>query len=202
MPLVNIPRGLFGLLAALASHSAWAGGPLTTYKHEYGPIVTSTLGRVESCGLSFTAAVTGFNRAFFVESTVVSTYFKDKVPGFIFKLFVAEIYGGGVTERRAVRFGYLRVASSSTAKLRSFPGEDRSSRLYFGDAQADGFGILEIPHTFALRGGQVGFNIEDGQDFTFSLPPPNDARLLTSIAECGLEGISNVEEDMKRSPKR
>jgi hypothetical protein len=162
--------------------------------------VNTKAGRVDTCGYRFTSVVKTIDgRLLGVDGSINTSYFKDKVPGLLIKVFVAEIKSA-TPKPRKLHFALLRVGAVDTKSMKQLPTEDGNSYMFYTDMlQTDDF-FLKFSELFP-KGAWVSLSLDPTKgDYTYRLPAfaSADADTLTEVAQCSSIGFDNLMSEMKK----
>lgn len=181
-------------IAACVAGPAKGGGPLQAVQVEYLPLIISEMGKVEYCGVHFTAVLTDGVRNFGMQGSLNNSFLDNRLPALLLKMRVFEEINGEAADVR-LRFSYVRVGELSTLGFMPLKADVPGAYFGFGESsKVEEYAFVFIDN-FLTQGSQLGFNNGDGGDFTFYLPPSTDITAGRSFAECSVQGI----DQLKRS---
>lgn len=153
-------RMLLATLALLSAAARAQAEGLTLYRAEYEPTQISHDGRLDECGLTFSAVATAVDRrAFGIAGSMYGAYWPDKVPYLAAKVTIGEVRDGDIVPLRVLSATF-RVGKMDTGPMRAFQSPDGHSLLL----QADVVSQPELAAAFPER-------LTDGAWLSFSLGP-------------------------------
>ena len=171
---------------------ACAGGPLQILQQEFKPLVQTTLGRIDSCGVHFSAATQGEGRLFSVQGSI-NVLFKDmRLPTVLVKISVVEVRNGQLSRQRLIH-AHLRHQNLSTAEFWGANGDDGFSWLMAVRDEQAAVDAIKLAHKI-FEGPWLSFNIGDGgSDYTFQLlVAEQDNATITEFFECQSQGLKQL----------
>jgi hypothetical protein len=171
---------------------------------EYKPLTTTKAGRVEMCGVHFSAVVRTLDKRILnIQGSVNSAYFAGKVPGFMIKVSTSEVLNNNldITPRK-VQFASFRVGQTDTLAMQAHPGSDGNSMLLTTNLEQTGEFFFSFPELF-YQGAWVSVSLDrNNTDYTFRLPAfgADDADTMQQAAECNLVGIAALKREIEAMP--
>lgn len=165
---------------------------------EFKPLVHTKFGRIELCGVHFSLVLTDGKIAFNVQGSVNQSFYKEKVPGFIFKMAVVGAKGGKLYQP-TLRFAYMRSGNLSTDGFYGGNGEDGKSWLMYSDYLKGGEAPMELGYRIFKR-PVMGFNLDyGGSDYSFEVPEPSTKKdLLKSYLQCMEQGLEQFKAESQK----
>jgi hypothetical protein len=190
---------IFTLLFTLMfSSTSFAGGYAQVLKVSYEPILQSKQGRIEGCGVHFTAVIQQEKRVFAVLGSLNQYYFKGKIPSLNVKILPQE-YKNGKFILSKLSSAYIRGQNFTTIDFffNQF-SEETSAWLAMTTMEKNPELFATFINSLVDR-PWIGFNLGNGNnDFSFQLPQPKEATLFEDVHKCSLQALDQFQRELPK----
>ncbi len=184
-------------LMVMVTVSSASAESVNLIANDYKPLLNTKAGRIEMCGLHFSAVITTLDqRPMNVQGSINSSYAAGKYPGMLIKVSVTEARNRELLSRK-IYLAHFRVGEVNTNLMQSATGEDGNSILLTTDMQKSGDFFSKFPDLFQ-EGAWVSISLDRSRgDYTFRLPPVRDAETIKQVSECNAIGLKNLVNELQ-----
>lgn len=195
---------LIAYTAVTAWASACAAEALQMLQIEFSPMIETSKGEIDMCGLHFSVAgMSTGGRAFGIQGTVYNSYFTGKMPGVLLKVSAVEAVNGSparLNVRNAYLFDNDHITTSTFKQL--LPPDDPASFMAMGllSDNPDAFTSLQDQ----MLAGQVWLSVNFGDttgDYTAQLTPDSKSgKVFEQLLRCNAKGSEKMQRELTTSP--
>ena len=190
------------LIIVIAPSLAYSGGVLDVLIYERKPLLQSNKGVITGCGVHFSGIVSNHQSLYGIQGSYNIVFFADEYPGLIYKMVVVSPSSDGSSfEHKKVAFAYLRTNLLSTAEWGELENGRPEYASYFKPKKLEDVQkIMDSMYEVPFDEGWMGFNINDGQDYTFRVPKINNEnmKLYSVILDCLQLGLKQTIERLEQ----
>jgi len=182
----------------------WAGSafaePVELLQNQYKPLINTRAGRIEGCGVHFSAIISTLDsRLMNIQGSVNTAYVTGRYPGLMIKVAATEVKNGVVSVPK-IHFAGMRIGAVDTQRMTSMTGENDRSILLLTDMQKTGDFFATFPASLH-EGAWLSFSLDTQRgDYTFRLPPfaQSDADTLKQVNECDALGLQTLMNEIAK----
>jgi hypothetical protein len=182
------------ILLGPSANEVKAGGILNIIEADFEPLIYTDHGRVNMCGIHFSAALSGASHLFGVQGSLNISFYKNKLPGVMQKMSVVEPINGKLVSH-TLTHAFIMKENLSTASFEGQNGEDGASWMSYAFIPDIPVEQMFLFSDIATSSPWVGFNVGVGQDFIFQLPPPSNPDILKQYILCQERGFNQLAEE-------
>ncbi len=187
---------LYAIAIVMTPSLAFSGGVLDVLQYERKPLLQSNKGQITGCGIHFSGAVSNHQAVFGIQGSYNLMFMPNQYPGLAYKLVVVAPNADGKSlSRKKVAFAYLRTKTFSTADWKELDNKEPDYFSYFKAAKEEDLKtIIESATDVPFSDGWMGFNINDGQDYTFRVPQikKEQLELHSQVGDCVKLGLKQM----------
>ncbi len=171
--------------------TACAGDVLNVLTSDMKPLLQSDRGKIQMCGVHFSAALSGSNELLALQGSANLSFYKGRLPAVAVKFLVVRGAHGQLIPQRLTH-AFLMKGGLSTAAFPGLHGEDGNSWLAFNQPphitpeQMIKFIEAVFDNPF------IGFNFGVGRDYTFQLPAPESSKIYEDVMACVGAGLDQL----------
>lgn len=188
------PVILVALLAPVSAHSE----TIVKMQNEFAPLVNTRAGRIDSCGLHFSSAVqTVSGKIYGIEGSVMTFFWKDRLPGMVLKVVANEMTPTGLVPRK-VHFASMRHGQTDTLPFKPFEGDNPNAFLA-GVSMAEQPDLVLTFTDAVFDAPWLSVSVDkDASDISYRLPAfdGKDADTFRQINDCRQKGLDTLQAEL------